>query len=347
MPWTENLTSDLQKNVSDMKQAITTAGGTGSKRIIVFFAENKSKAALYEIKYERGACRNDTLQRYTFPETNYTTAEGLASILTNVKALANTPYYSMIIGCHGTGWMPVGGRLKANRRHSFGTGSGGNTAYQTEIATLAAAIRQADMPMEFILFDDCYMAGVEVAYELHEATHYLIASTCEMMDKGIPYDLCGTALLSHDYKAACDNFYNFYSNYSYPYATLSVIDCSKLDEMASMMRHINATYELDLSKINQIQILDGCSSPIFFDMGSYIEQLLKDHNASLYQELTMLLKEVVPTTVHTENYISFLLSKSGSIYPINTYSGITISDPSTNEEAIISKTKTRWWKASH
>ena len=99
MPWTENLTTDLQKNVSDMKQAITTAGGTGSKRIIVFFAENESKAALYEIKYERGACRNDTLQRYTFPETNYTTAEGLASILRE-----GTGQYALLLHDYRLSW---------------------------------------------------------------------------------------------------------------------------------------------------------------------------------------------------------------------------------------------------
>ena len=35
--------------------------------------------------------------------------------------------------------------------------------------------------MEYILFDDCYMSSIEVAYELKDVTKYLIGSTSEMM----------------------------------------------------------------------------------------------------------------------------------------------------------------------
>ena len=43
------------------------------------------------------------------------------------------------------------------------------------------------MSMNYILFDDCYMSTVEVAYDLREVTNYLIASTSEMMAYGMPY----------------------------------------------------------------------------------------------------------------------------------------------------------------
>lgn len=47
--------------------------------------------------------------------------------------------------------------------------------------------------MEYILFDDCYMSSVEVAYELKEATRFLIASTSEMMAYGMPYATVGSS----------------------------------------------------------------------------------------------------------------------------------------------------------
>ena len=42
------------------------------------------------------------------------------------------------------------------------------------ISTLADAISDAGLEMEFILFDDCYMSSVEVAYDLRHVTGHII-----------------------------------------------------------------------------------------------------------------------------------------------------------------------------
>ena len=64
--------------------------------------------------------------------------------------------------------------------------------------------------MEYILFDDCYMSSIEVAYELKDVADYLIASTCEVMAYGMPYATMGKHLLgTPDYRAICDDFYDF------------------------------------------------------------------------------------------------------------------------------------------
>ena len=55
--------------------------------------------------------------------------------------------------------------------------------------------------MEYILFDDCYMSTVEVAYDLKNVTSHLIASTSEIMAYGMPYDKIGQYLIENiDYK---------------------------------------------------------------------------------------------------------------------------------------------------
>ena len=97
--------------------------------------------------------------------------------------------------------------------------------------------------MEYILFDDCYMSSLEVAYELRHVTNYMIACPTEVMVFGMPYSTIGKYLLSEkpDYKAICESFYQFYSNYQYPYGTLAVTDCSYLDELAELMKHIHHT----------------------------------------------------------------------------------------------------------
>jgi hypothetical protein len=108
--------------------------------------------------------------------------------------------------------------------------------FQTDVSTLARGITGAGIKMGYILFDDCYMSSVEVAYELKEATRFLIASTSEMMAYGMPYATVGEFLLgSPDYGSLCEGFYDFYSTYEImPCGTLAVTDCSELDNMATI-----------------------------------------------------------------------------------------------------------------
>ena len=91
----------------------------------------------------------------------------------------------MIIGCHGMGWIPVSktqsrSSLQTVKKHwEYGNApmtrlfGGRESKYQTDITTLAEGILSAGLKMEYILFDDCYMSTVEVAYDLKNVTSHL------------------------------------------------------------------------------------------------------------------------------------------------------------------------------
>lgn len=260
----------------------------------------------------------------------------------------------MTIGCHGMGWIPVynsrARSLVPFKYHWDVDGApltrffgGTEKAYQTDVTALADGIANAGMTMEFILFDDCYMASVEVAYDLRHVTGHLIASTCEMMAYGLPYARIGAYLLgTPDYQAICDHFYEFYSAYNLPYGTLSVIDCSQLDALAEVMNEINARYTFDTSLLGYLQRLDGYSPTIFYDMGDYVSTLNRgEHLQELFEEQ---LARTVIYSVHTDEYYTTL--SQPNVRPIHSFSGLTISDPSTSSEAV-AKTNTAWWKATH
>ena len=355
-PWSGNvnpLTSDFYKNVADMENAII-AKGLDSKRVIVFFATSSSEAEMYEIVYSKGKCTHEFLNEYTF--YFYTTVSGLTSILNDVKRFAPAPIYAMTIGSHGMGWVQAEQtrmyKLRDYKYHWEREGAltrwFGGSLYQTDITTLAEAIINANMHMQFVLFDDCYMANVEVAYDMRNATDYLIASTCEVMSAGMPYAMIGEYLLDSepDYQAICDGFYSFYSNYGkYSYGTLSVIDCTRLDEMASLMKRINEEYPDKEVDIYDLQDLDGYSPTIFFDFGDYVRHLCTD-DVTLLSEYEKLLDRIVIYERHTEHYFSSGVGSS----PIRTYSGLTISDPFTGYYQLVSVTQkknTAWWKATH
>lgn len=341
-PYQRNLYSYFINNIESIEQAIKEQGGMGNTRLITFISLSPSYSALIENKYQNGNCVRDTLKRYY--NYSYTTPSGIASLLNDVKAVAPAPTYAMIIGCHGNGWIP---RDVKNyyRSRSFG---GIDTQYQTELTDLAEGIEQATMPMQFIAFDDCYMAGIEVAYDLKDVTKYVIASTSEIMADGLPYKKIWSSLASTNpnYQAIVNGFYTYYTQHSYPYGTLSVIDCSQLENMATWMKGINNRYTFDTSHLNDLQKLDGMAQTIFFDMESYINNLC---DANDRMQFSTLVARLVPFHVHTPYIYTDLSNYNGGIttIAINTFCGITISDPTTNTYVVDRKSMTEWWKATH
>ncbi len=350
MPWSSNLTNYFYTNLTDMEQAIKKTG-LANERVIVFFSSSSTEASMFEITYENGATKRTTLKTYAYPA--FTTEAGITSILNDMKGFAPAQTYDMVIGCHGMGWLPVNStrtsRAASLQKHHweyenvpttryFG---GTSSLYQTDISTLASALKNAGIKMEYILFDDCYMSDVEVAYELRNVTAYLIACPTEIMSYGMPYSLIGEHLLgTPDYQAICDKFYSFYSTYTVPCGTMGITDCSQMEKMASVMKEINSKYKFDTTLTDQIQRLDGYSPVIFFDYEDYVTHLCKDEQllARFKQQLAL----TVPYKTHTPQYYSMNRGRE----TIRVFSGTTISDPSTNSWAV-DKTRTGWYLATH
>ena len=86
--------------------------------------------------------------------------------------------------------------------------------------------------------------------------------------------------------------------------------------------------------------MDGYRPTLFYDLGDYVSHLCGD--PALLQAFNDQLSRAVPYKAHTD----FFYSMSSGKIPINTFSGITISDPSQNSLAR-TKTSTKWYKATH
>lgn len=339
MPYTgySSIYGCLLKNLDDMEQAIIEEKGLGNSQILVFISESIKTSHLVKIGYNKGKCRRDTLNTYT--SYDYTTPDGIASLLTSVKQWAPADNYSMIIGCHGEGWMP---KEQTKQRRYFG-----GSAISIDISDFNEGIKNAGMKMNYILFDDCYMSGIEVAYQLREAANYLIASTSEMMGYGMPYHKILKYLLADnpDYEAVCSDFTSFYKTFSMPYGTIAVTDLGYTEEMASFMNSINRTHTFDLDKIDDVQDLDVAhfDPTVYFDLGSYLRVLCGD-DAATYTEAANLLKKLVPYKGTTGMIYSNAGRKS---LKLKEYSGLTVSDPSVNAKAVETKKQTAWWNATH
>ncbi len=205
MPWSTNLTGHFRQNIADFETAIRE-NGLKNSRILVFLSSSATEATMFELKYEGGKNTRTTLKEYTSP--TFTTAEGITTILKDMIAFAPAKHYAMAIGSHGMGWLPVDRApmqrsLSADEKYHWEYERRPMTRFfggltpdvQTEVTALAAGIQNAGVKMDYILFDDCYMSTIEVAYDLKEVTDYLIACPTEIMAYGFPYHTVGKHLV--------------------------------------------------------------------------------------------------------------------------------------------------------
>lgn len=328
-PWSTNLTHYFEYNIATFENALT-ANDLKENRIVVFVSQSKTEACLYEIKMKRGKCMHDTIVRFDDYNYEYTSVEGLTKLLNLSKGSTPTPRFSMVIGCHGDAWIPA-----CDMKRSFG---GIDVESRIDISTLKEALNKANILSEYILFDDCYMSSVEVAYELRGVCRYLIASPAEIMAAGMPfYDIAHDLLGEPNYEAICSDFYNYYvNNKSAPYGAIAVTRCSELEKLAEIVKKINAN-AMELTQ--KVQFYDGYNPHIFYDLGDYIAAICDD--AKLLDEFNSQMLLCVPYKAHTPQVYVY----DFGLIPVKKYSGLSTSAPSTNSRCI-SYGETAWRKAT-
>ncbi len=365
LPWSGNLTGYFYENISDFENALGRMNLPGH-RVLAFISDPATSGTLYELKNSNGNRSRKVLKTYTEPAL--TSQEWITAVLKDVQSFAPAEKYAMTIGCHGMGWVPVTPPQTASMRvmsvesaekfhweygdedkpmtRFFG---GTSSQYQTEISTLADGIAGAGMKMEYILFDDCYMSCIEVAYELKDVADHLIASPTEIMAVGMPYFTMGKYLLGDiDYENAVNEFHSFFTDYSSPYGTIAVTVCSELEALARVMKEINSNFAWDGSKQNSVQSMDGYGPTIFFDMADYVSKLCTDQ--TLLAKFQTQFEKTVPAAY--KRHTPYYYTNSRGALSISTYSGITISDPTENTAdrygaPSLSKTETAWYAATH
>lgn len=375
-PWSGNangssgLLAHFKTNIDDMEEAIRYTAPEGC-RVLVYLVDSTTETgiggatntyfegSLFELKSHDGQVERVVLKTYRDPDM--TEAEQIATLLRDVQGYAPAPRYAMTIGCHGKGWLPSaqtktrdGVKYQEyweNEGESLTRWFGGMTSdYQTEIPTLAEAIRRAGMKLDYILFDDCYMSSVEVAYELKDVADYLIGSTSEIMAEGFPYTEIGPLLLGDvDYAGICESFYQYYmERNSYPCGTVAVTVCSELEALAEVMKRINQeSSPVSNEERRNIQMLDGYEPCLFYDLGHYVTIYCK--NTALLSEFNAQLERVVPTAYrrHTPTFFSNIFGDRYGEHEIKFFSGITTSDPSVSPDVVGVREGTAWWKATH
>ena len=375
-PWTGSQSSTgllgyLQNNIDSICDGIIDRKGLNNSRVLVYLSDKYNHSTLYDLQYNATTKSVDRVPLKEYEGASYASAEGIADIMNEVKTQASALNYALIVGVHGCGWTyasdwsryPYYARPSVTRPRDnnfsgiqFGPdpnapltrffGSVSLAENAMDISTLAEGIRESGLKMQYILFDACYMSNIETAYELKDVTNYMIASGSEIMAAGLPYRSMWSYLNSAtpNYSSIVSTSVNFYKNSSAPFCNLAAIDCRQVEKLASVMKEINAQYQLSASvSLDSIQHLDGFRPNLFYDLETYVDSL--HPSGYLLDQFKSQLKLTIKASDHTDEAYTCIYSSDS--FKIKNYCGITISDPSQHSVAIKGREKTGWWKATH
>lgn len=227
-----------QDDLAEMRNAAAN-GAFGEGRLLVFHADSQGDCRLFEI-----TAGGDVGVKEYFPLADGLTSvhsERMLQVVADARNYAPSRQFGMIMWSHGTGWLQdgIGDTVPAKGvMKSWGE----DRSRRMNITTLAETLDQ--IRPDFVYFDCCYMASVEVAYQLREATPYIVASCTELPAEGMPYHITlgylfadGSADLSGSAKATYE-YFNSNPEASQRTCTISVIRTAGLDALADAARAI-------------------------------------------------------------------------------------------------------------
>ena len=362
-----SLASYFEQNIEGIHRAVD-ADTPGDGRIFVCYQPASHRTAeLFELYYDANTASCITREVKTYTEFNAGDPQSVHMLFKELAEEAPALSYGLIIGCHGKAWVPssAGTLMRGLLRPSdeaeeywrpangaYPTRSFGDPGYEMDITELANALAALPYRFDYLLFDDCFMANIETLYDLRTSVDYVIASPCEVMADGFPYDRIIPQMFtnegrSHDLGAICYEFWNLYQNdyqstvYRMQSGCITLAVMSEIDRLADVMHRINQTPVKEYDP-NTLQYYEGLSPHLFYDMKQYVSARCDD--ARLLDEFTECFDAAFPpeNRLHTDAFYSAYNSRMN---PITHYSGITISEPSTKftEE----NRATNWWRATH
>ena len=309
-----NLIGSLRKNMTQMELAVAD-GALGNKGRILIFLDSSTGGGIYEL-YNTGSGATSRMVK-NYETIDSADPEIMCSIMNDIKALAPSNHYGLVIGCHGNGWVRKELNLRdmnnygsdwskyskksSDRRESAEEHQGlWDKYYQPgdwktrvvgydvnrwmDIPELAVGIRA--LQPDFVLFDACSMANIEALWDLRGTTRYVIASAAEVMIDGFPYRPI-TALLFADWNdlsAVCEKYVSTYlAERDMPHATVALVDMNQLDgvgEAVSKVLSSSRKVEWEwLNDVDTLQYYEGLANHVFYDLGDCMARVATDSMA--------------------------------------------------------------------
>lgn len=280
---------DYDRQDIDEMLTAAKAGDLGDGRLLVFHSASNGNQVLKEISSE-GV---DTLKIYdstVLPQSS----RRMSEVFDDMEKLAPANDYGLVLWGHGTGWLQDGTAETDSQLQTYSYGSEHNDKWKMSITTLAATVE--GRPFSFLYMDCCFMASVEVVYQMRNAFEMIVASPTEVPCEGMPYDKNIKCFFNAepDLIQSAKNTMDFYrAKYSQRenWCTITVLNTRGLDGLAAATRRIYELNGVGLPAGYTPQIYKPGSKCYYFDFGSYVRAL--DCDEALLTEFDEALASVV------------------------------------------------------
>lgn len=316
---------------------------------------------LYRLYNDRkGRVHADTLM--VMPETSISaSSSALRGVLSYVKEKFPAKSYGMIFSSHATGWLPEGyyesgagsvdiwsseihgparlpdGAVPYRERkleegepltRSIGETvrriDGVNVSYQMSLQDFVSGI---PMKLDYLIFDACLMGCIEVAYELKDVTDIVSFSPAEVLAEGLDYKTVVSYLIKSsapDVAGVARRYFETYDaqtgiNRS---ATISTVDCRRLDALADVCRKLFSTYREEIASLDpdEVQRYFRSHHHWFFDLEDIVIKA-----GATEDEIRELESALNSCMIYKASTDSFMKTYGG--FDITMYSGLSMYLP--------------------
>ena len=355
-----SLDSDFGRNIAAAK-SVMSPDVTGNGSIVYFRRQSGSEWAIRRIALNEAGVAEDIVLK-TYPDADLT---DMRFFLSEMIRFAPAESYGLVFGGHGTGWLPKNVGLTMSSTYSVGGGGSyiapfgelpredalptrffGESKVIFDVGEIAENMISTGAKFDFLIFDDCFMSNIEALYAMRHAVDYIIASPCEVMAAGFPYDCILPYIFADggcDLAGVCRAFYEYYMyDYSIHSGCVALTVCSELDALAEAYRNLaaGAVKPVDVSKL---QYYEGLAKHLFYDFGQYAGLL--SANPMLLNDFREQFDRAFPPKCRLNTPSFYSAFGSRYLIDIDYYSGVTISEPADRNEQ--DNRQTEWYRATH
>ena len=353
-----NLSSDGEADLSDIKQSWLPSVRDKDKAVMVFyhFADGVPTLSRF-YKNSSGETVEEIVKTYP-TSTNSANVSTLETALADAANAWPSERRSLILWSHGSGFLPEGYYAKPQERMAPGDrkmevivdpyagmvkADDGSKSFaedngsEMELVALSRAL--STHRYEFILFDACLMANVEVAYELRNCCDYILFSPTEILADGFPYEKMVEPIFSYKAKDALINIATAYMDHyralsgAYCSATITLVETAGLDALAAACKPVFQNHQDRILTIDRsgVQPYFRYNKHWFYDLDDFVQQVSSD---SEYTQFTKALSGAVIFKDTTEEFLGIEMKH---------VSGLSIYIPRAEYTVLNSYYKTLAW----
>lgn len=277
-------------DITEMTEAVADGALQGG-RLLVYRTDYKGVSKLVELT------KKGRKEIKTYGDDGLSSVHGtrMLNVINDARKAAPSDDFGIILWSHGMGWLQNGindpdfptsspkAALQTAAESAAGALPGKKRTWGEErdkkmnITTLAQVLEKVHP--DFVYFDCCYMASVEVAYQLRNSTPYIVGSATELIAEGMPYRLTLPYLFAPgepDLTGAARATFSYVDSKTDPEqrtCTMSVISTAGMTDLALAARDIHAasasTWPLDYEP-QAFMLEQSCT---YFDLDHYMQAL--------------------------------------------------------------------------